>query len=99
MLSGEDQIRIDTRMHEIKHGRKRKVISWELTGASVYRGRRLPGYVRLHLESGGWIWRPENTPLPDALAYARSLGFDTTEISAQIDHWVQTGRGATFKLL
>ena len=76
----------------------RAVVSWELVGASYRHGYRIPGYGRLHLEGGGWMWFPERTSLDEALARAADHGFNVTDIRAQLARWVETGKGVTFQL-
>jgi hypothetical protein len=90
---------IDNKIWTEKHGHKRKVVSWTLTGGHYFRGRMLPGSVLLDLEGGGHIVRPENTPLITAFDYADTLGFDTAEVRAAAEEWVRTGKGVTFRLV
>jgi hypothetical protein len=73
-------------------------VGWTMAGACYKQGRRVPGFVRLNLEGGGWKWFPEETPLLDALAIADALGYSTAGVRARLQSWVETGTGASFEL-
>ena len=91
-LDVRTQARIDN-----KHN-PQSVIAWTLVGSSYKRGRRIPGFVRLNLSGGGWIWFEESTPLVEALAEADARGFDTKDVRQRLAVWIETGVGATFSL-
>lgn len=92
-LPAREQNRLDNRI------KQRAVVGWDMTGSTFYRDRRLPGHVRLHLEGGGWLWFPENTKLDDAIAQAEDHGFEVTKVRADLDEWVRTGKGVSFRLV
>ena len=69
----------------------RHVTGWTLTGASYKRGRRIPGYLHLTLEGGGYLYYPETTTLPQAIDDAADRGFDTAEVRRRTAAWVETG--------
>ena len=84
--------------HLRAQGTPRHVVSWELVGAHYWRGRKMPGFVRVHFNGGGYKWFPEDTPLLVAFDACDALGYDTEDARTKLDEWVRTGKGATFSL-
>lgn len=70
---------------------RRAVVGWEMIGSHYFRGHKLPGYTRLLLSGGGWLWFPDSVSLKDAVTEARERGFDVSEVHRKIENWLKTG--------